>query len=350
VEEQLKILIIRLSAIGDTIHTLPMVNALRKTYPEAQIDWLVEDKAAMFVENNPLLDNVFVVPKKKWKKEKNFFKNLDEFNKLISKLRKQNYDIAIDVQQLFKSGVFLALCGAEQKLTLNGGREFSGFFANDVVKASHKLFDKNYHVVNRNMELAKYLDCKDLAIEFVLPPVSIEVKRKVDELLQSIKKRPTLVLAPATTWDTKHWENKYWAALIKEFQERVNIVITGTESDKSLVEDILLYGKFKNIINLVGRTNLSELVEVFNRADVVIAPDSGSAQVAWACQKPFVISVFTSTSKNRTAPFGPNTASFAPKITCYPCHKKRCFSKNFELCKSKIEYYEIIKILNELFK
>ena len=59
-EERLKILIIRLSAIGDTIHTLPMVNALRKTYPDAQIDWLVEDKAAMFVENNPLLDNVSI--------------------------------------------------------------------------------------------------------------------------------------------------------------------------------------------------------------------------------------------------------------------------------------------------
>lgn len=349
-EERLKILIIRLSAIGDTIHTLPLANALRKAYPDAQIDWLVEDKASLFIENNPLLDNVFVVPMKTWKRCKNIIKNFDEFNKLIHKLRKQNYDIAIDVQQLFKSGVFLGLCGAEQKLTLSGGREFSRFFANDVVKASHKLFDKNYHVVHRNMEIAKYLECQDDTIEFVLPPTTNEVKRKVDDLLGILKKRPILVIAPATTWDTKHWENKYWASIIKEFQEKANIVITGTNADKGLVDDILLYGKFKNVINLVGKTNLSELAEVYRRADVVIAPDSGSAQIAWACQKPFVISIFTATSKNRTAPFGPNTASFAPKITCYPCHKKRCFSKSFELCKSKIEYYEIIKILNELFK
>ncbi len=349
-EERLKILIIRLSAIGDTIHTLPMVNALRKTYPDAQIDWLVEDKASLFIENNPLLDNVFIVPKSKWKKEKNVIKNIDEFNKIISKLRKQNYDIAIDVQQLFKSGIFLALCGAEQKLTLSGGREFSGFFANEKVKATHKLFDKNYHVVYRNMELAKYLDCKDESIEFVLPPVTNSVKVKIDELLQPLKKRPTMVIAPATTWETKHWENKYWASIIKEFQERVNIVITGSAADENLVKDILLYGRFKNIINLTGKTNLIELAEVFRRADVVIAPDSGSAQIAWAVQKPFVISVFTSTSKNRTAPFGEKAISFAPQITCHPCHKKKCFSKNFELCKSKIEYYEIIKILNELFK
>ena len=349
-DERLKILVIRLSAIGDTIHTLPMVNALRKTYPDAQIDWLVEDKASLFVENNPLVDNVFVVPMKKWKKQKNIIKNFDEFNKIVSKLRKQNYDVAIDVQQLFKSGVFLAFSGAEQKMTLTGGREFSWLFANEKIKASHKLFDKNYHVVNRNMEIAKYLDCKDDSIEFVLPPVTESVQKKVDELLITTKKRPTLVLAPATTWETKHWENKYWADIIKEFQEKVNIVITGTEADRRLVDDILLYGRFKNIINLVGQTNLMELAEVFRRVDVVIAPDSGSAQIAWAVQKPFVISIFTATSKNRTAPFGENTMSFAPKITCYPCHKKRCFSKNFELCKSKIEYYEIIKILNELFK
>ena len=349
-EERLKILIIRLSAIGDTIHTLPMVNALRKTYPDAQIDWLVEDKAAMFVENNPLIDNVFVIPKKSWKSRKNILKNIDEFNKIVANLRKQDYDIAIDVQQLFKSAIFLWLSGAEQKITLSGGREFSGFFANDIVKASHPLFDKNYHVVHRNMELAKYLECQSDEIEFILPPVTKEVVKKVDELLSPLKKRPTLVLSPATTWETKHWENKYWADIIKEFQERVNIVITGSNADKRLVDDILLYGRFKNIINLTGKTNLNELTEVFRRADVVIAPDSGSAQIAWACQKPFVISIFTATSKNRTAPFGNKAVAFAPKITCYPCHKKRCFSKNFELCKTKIEYYEIIKILNERFK
>ena len=283
----------------------------------------------MFVENNPLIDNVFVIPKKSWKSRKNILKNIDEFNKIVANLRKQDYDIAIDVQQLFKSAIFLWLSGAE---------------------ASHPLFDKNYHVVHRNMELAKYLECQSDEIEFILPPVTKEVVKKVDELLSPLKKRPTLVLSPATTWETKHWENKYWADIIKEFQERVNIVITGSNADKRLVDDILLYGRFKNIINLTGKTNLNELTEVFRRADVVIAPDSGSAQIAWACQKPFVISIFTATSKNRTAPFGNKAVAFAPKITCYPCHKKRCFSKNFELCKTKIEYYEIIKILNERFK
>ncbi len=351
VKDSLKILIIRLSAIGDTIHTLPLVYALRKRYPEAQIDWLVEDKASMFVKDNPLINNVFIVPKREWQQRKLSFKNFDEFNKIITKLKKEKYDIAIDTQQLFKSGIYLKFSGAKRKITLSGGREFSGVFANEIITATHKLFDKDYHVVYRNLEIAKYLGCEDAEVKFVLPQVGNFEKKRVDELLGSLnKKKPILVLAPATTWETKHWENKYWAEIIKAFENKVNIVITGTNSDVDLIEDILLFGKFDGVLNLAGKTNLMELVEIYSRATAVVAPDSGSAQIAWACEKPFVVSVFTATSKNRTAPFGEKALAFAPKIDCYPCHKKKCFSKNFELCKNKIDYYEIIKILDKQFQ
>ena len=344
----LKILVIRLSAIGDTIHTLPLVCALRKHFPDAQIDWLVEDKAAQFVKNNPVVNNVIVVPKREWK---NPLEAFDGFNKIISKLKKENYDIAIDVQQLMKSALFLKFCGAKRRITLSGGREFSKFAANEIIPATHKLFDKNYHVVYRNLEIAKYLGCDEEEIEFILPkPDKTEIKH-VAELLSGIdKEKKTLVLAPATTWITKHWENKYWANIINEFQNKANIIITGTKADEDLVKDILLFGKFKKVINLTGKTNLSELAEVFRNADVVVAPDSGSAQIAWACKKPFVVSVFTATSAKRTAPFGENTYAFYPDIECYPCHKKKCFSRDFELCKKKIDYYEVISILSNLLK
>ena len=347
----MKILIIRLSAIGDTIHTLPLACALREKYPDAQIDWLVEDKAAEFVQDNPLIDNVHILPRRDWKRRGFSFKNFDEFNKLVADLRKQKYDIAIDTQQLFKSAVFLSLSQAPRRIALSGGREFSRIFANEIVTSTHKLFDSNYHVVNRTLELAKYLGCETDEIKFVLPQLDKISKKRVDELLLPLKKdRPTLVIAPATTWDTKHWQNKSWAEIIRAFEDKVNIVITATKADKDLVDDILLFGKFKNILNLTGKTSLGELAEVFRRADVVIAPDSGSAQIAWACSKPYVISIFTSTAKNRTAPFGEKAICFSPEIPCYPCHRKKCFSKDFELCKKSINYYDIIKFLESLFK
>ncbi|MBQ2871540.1 glycosyltransferase family 9 protein [bacterium] len=348
--ERLKILIIRLSAIGDTIHTLPLAYALRKKYPDAQIDWLVEDKAAQFVVDNPLLDNVFVIPKREWKKRGFSYKNLLEFNDIASKLKQQNYDIAIDTQQLFKSSIFLKYSKAKRKIALSGGREFSRIFANEIIPSKHSLFEQNYHVVNRNLEIAQYLGCDSNEIKFVLPQIPESVRAAVDEMLEALQPLPTIVIAPATTWSTKHWNNKYWAEIIKNFQYRANIIVTATSSDKDLVDDILSRVEVKNILNLTGRTNLVELAEIFKRADVVIAPDSGSAQIAWACEKPYVISVFTATSKNRTAPFGENACSFAPDISCYPCHKKTCSSQDFELCKNNIDYYEIIKVLENIFK
>ncbi len=346
-----KILIIRLSAIGDTIHTLPLAYALRKQFPDAQIDWLVEDKAAHFIKNNPLINKVHVFPRAEWKKRGISLKNFDEFNKLITDLRRQKYDIAIDTQQLFKSAIFLRLSLAKRRIALSGGREFSNLFANEIVPASHKLFDADYHIVNRHLELAQYLGCETDEIKFVLPPEDAGIKKHVDNLLAPLRKNlPILVLAPATTWETKHWQNKYWAEIIKAFEDKVNVVITGSPADKDLVDDILLFGNFKNVLNLTGKTNLNELSAVFKRSDVVVAPDSGSAQLAWACEKPFVVSIFTSTSKNRTAPFGENTKVFSPEIACYPCHKKKCFSKDFELCKNDVKYYDIIKFLEKLFK
>ena len=77
----------------------------------------------------------------------------------FEKIRKENYDIALDPQQLFKSGIILGLCGAKKKITLSGGRELSWLFANKIVKSKTKLFDINYHVVKRNLELCEFLGC-----------------------------------------------------------------------------------------------------------------------------------------------------------------------------------------------
>ena len=160
-----KILIIRLSAIGDTIHTLPMVSALKKQYPTCEIGWVVESKAKLFIENNPLIDKCFIIDKK----QKNFFK-------IIRQIRKEKYDIALDPQQLLKSGLILGLCGAKKKITLSGGREFSFIFANKIIKAKTDLFDINYHVVKRNLELCEYLGCKVDEISFSLPEITDNTK------------------------------------------------------------------------------------------------------------------------------------------------------------------------------
>ncbi len=352
--KKLKILIIRLSAIGDTIHTLPMVYELRKLYPDAQIDWIVENKAKHFVENNPLIDNVYVV-------DKLSLKTFSKVESVVEKIRETIYDIAIDTQQLFKSGAFLHMIRAKRKIMLSGGREFSFIFANEIIKAKHKLFDPNYHVVNRNLEIVSYLKGEDYNQNFkpvfVLPPILDETKAKVDDLLKNIDtSKKTIILSPFTTWKTKHFNDEFWSNVISKFKDITNIIITGTANDLEKLENILKLINDKNIensiINLCGKTNLLELTEIFKRSNVVVSLDSGSSQIAWATQKPYLISIFTSTSAKRTAPYGENIKVFYPNISCYPCHQKVCkrHNKNYELCKKSIDHSEIISEIENQIK
>lgn len=336
-----KILIIRRSALGDTIHTLPLAKSLREKFPNAQIDWIVEDKAEKFITNNPLLNKVYVIHKKTG--------GFAEFKQIIKQIRAQKYDIAIDTQQLLKSGVILGLSGAKRKITLSDGREFSWIFANEIIKTNRKQFDINYHVVKRNLEIAKYLGADEEKIEFTLPNTSENDKNKAKDLLNKIDPNlKSVIISPETTWNNKHWTVDGWRKVIEKLSGKVNLVYTGT-SDENGLSGKILQG-FDGIINLSGKTNLFELEEVFKLADLVISVDSGSAHVAWATGVPAIITLFFATSSKRTAPFGEKYFSIQAETPCSPCMKRKCKNKIINECVPTISPEKVISTVNEILK
>lgn len=348
-----KVLIVRLSALGDTIHTLPLANAIKKQYPDIQLDWIVEDKASKFIINNPLINKVYELQKKKWKKNKNKINNLIEFYKIIKEIRNEKYDIVIDTQQLLKSSVIMGLSQGKRKIALDDGREFSGIFANEIIKTGRKQFDINFHVVKRNLEIAKYLGCNDLEPEFIIPDFKEEYSENIINIINNLDKtKKTIVIAPATTWANKHWTNDNWAKVINEFKDNCNIVITASEKEKDITNDILLKIENKqNITDLSGLTTIADLVYIYKNSDAVISPDSGSAHIAWAAGKASVITLFFATSKNRTAPYGEKYFSLSADIRCYPCMKKKCKNKtDINACKDTINPQEIINIVNKVLQ
>ena len=348
-----KILIIRLSALGDTIHTLPLANAIKKQFPTLQLDWIVEDKASKFIINNPLINNVYELPRKKWKKNKNKIQNIIEFFQIIKKIQKEKYDIVIDTQQLLKSGIILGLSGGKRKITLDGGREFSYLFANEIIKTGRKQFDISYHVVKRNLEIAKYLGCEDLKEEFILPDFSKEYSNEIIEIISKIdKNKKTIVIAPATTWENKHWTIDGWIEIINILKNEFNIIITATKAEENLTKRILSNIKDKeNIVDLTGKTSLTDIVYIDKNADIVITPDSGSCHIAWAVNKPYIISLFFATSAKRTAPFGDKYYSLSANISCSPCMKKRCQrSDKINECRKTISPHEIINIVKKVLQ
>lgn len=348
-----KVLIIRLSALGDTIHTLPLAAALKKQYPDIQLDWIVEDKASKFIINNPLIDNSYELKRNKQGKIKDKLRNFIEYILTIRKIRKEKYDIVIDTQQLLKSAVILGLSGGKRKITLDNGREFSGFFANEIIKTGRKQFDINFHVVKRTLEIAKYLGCKDIEPKFVLPDLSKEYSQYIKEIINNLdKSKKTIILAPVTTWENKHWTIEGWNCIINEFKNEYNIIITAAETEKKYIDTILKNIPDKNkIINLAGLTTLSDLVLIYKHADIIISPDSGSLHIGWAIQSPYIVSLFFATSAKRTAPYGDKYYSVSADLQCSPCMKKKCRKKdNLNMCRTKIQPQKIINIVKKVLQ
>jgi len=351
-DNQKKVLIIRLTSLGDVIFTLPLACTLKDE--NYTVGWVVAEKGLGVIKNNPKIDKVHFVPLKEWKKGPFSFKTFMEFFQIIKQIRKEKYDIALDCQQMFKSLFLLLFCGAKRRVTFKDARELSFLGANEFVEPKAKFSDLNYHIVERNLDFARHLGIEPKGINFALPSTSSDVKNKVSELLAQIDhSKPIVVISPATTWKNKHWDEKNWANLIDEIQGKCNIVFTGTDFNEDLIQRIL--GKTKTTpqyLNLVGKTNVEQLIELFSRSKIVVSPDSGSAHLAWATQIPAVIAIFTCTPPKRFGPYGQEGKYFSVlgnKLNCQPCFKKRCRHKaGKNECTKYPSSEEIISVVNKL--
>ncbi|MCP4668524.1 MAG: lipopolysaccharide heptosyltransferase I, partial [Deltaproteobacteria bacterium] len=134
-DEPSSILIIKLSAIGDVVHALPLLSVLRENYPRARIDWLVEEEAAQIIEGHPDLNRVIVSRRKSWLRR--FMKCAEysnvarEVTGLLRNVRNFEYDLVIDLQGLFKSGILTGLSKGKRKIGMDGAREGGRFFLNE---------------------------------------------------------------------------------------------------------------------------------------------------------------------------------------------------------------------------
>jgi len=342
-----KVLIIRLTSLGDVIFTLPLVNSLKNN--AYTVDFVTAEKGEGIIKNNPSINKYFLYPLAKWRKNKFNPQNIIEFFKLVSDIRKEKYDIVIDCQQMFKNLLLFLLCGGKRKITFKDAKELSFLGGNEFVKPSHKFKDNNYHIVNRNLEFAEYLGIKTGVPVFSLPKVSEEVKKKVDELLKNCEYgKPLMVLAPATTWKNKHWKSENWTELIKKLLEknRYNLVITGTKNDVDFVNSLIDSVPDKErICNLCGKTNFEELQDLLSKTEKVITLDNGTAHLAWAVGKPDILSIFTCTPPLRFAPFGSQKYKFlCGNLPCQFCFTKKCRLKNAD-CRN---YPTVDEVLSNL--
>lgn len=344
-----KVLIVRLSSMGDIIFHIPLANLFKSQ--GYQVGWVVSEKGYELIKDNPCVDNVYFVPAKKWKQRgwlhpKNFF----EFLGILKAIRKEKYDIAIDCQRMFKSMYWMLLSGAKRRIISKDTREYAQLGANEVIPKY--LNSQDRHVLLDSYEFAKYLGLNTDEIKFTLPETSEEVKKQVDELLKDVdNSKPLVVIAPATTRELKHWDVENWRALINGIKDDCTLIFSGIEADRKLLSDIYA----DEYVNLCGKTNLESLRELFSRVDLVISPDSGSAHLAWASGKPSVIAIFTCTPPKKYGPFGNDEKyiSINGGLSCQPCADTKVCplsgDKN-KLCTKSPSPEKIINIVKNILK
>ena len=324
----MNILIVKLSAIGDVIHTLPALNAVRKHYPHASITWLVEEEAAPLVQGHKAIDRVIVSKRKRWLKalrSLSFLNTIKEVYGFIKALRDTRYDMVFDFQALLKSGILIALARGRRKVGFGKGlehMEHSYIFLNERIQA----VDMEIHALSRGMMLLDAVGIPTNEVEYKLP-VSDHDRKKIDELMKQHGingERSLIAINPVAKWETKLWPNKKFAELADMLVDQYNlkIVFTGGIKDYSIIQTITSSMKGR-AINFAGKTTLTELAALYEKAALVISTDTGPMHLAAAVETP-VVALFGPTAPWRTGPYGTGHQIITAELECSPCFKRRC--------------------------
>lgn len=341
----MKILVIKPSSLGDVIHALPFLSAVKESFPTAEIDWVISKSFKGLLEDNPLINNLIVLNKDSWKSIRRLPKTLAEIARLKRHLKKKKYNFVVDLQGLLRSGLIAFSTPATQKIGFADSREGSRVFYDKKITV-----DKSLHAADKCLEAARAVGANVKKAKFPIY-VGRTAKDRIKELLGDTKKY--IVIVPSARWASKIWPAKKFASLIKKIS--LPCVIAGTKGDrkisKKIIDSLNKGGHKKNrkniIIDLCGKTDLKELIALLAGAKAVVSNDSGPLHIAAALNKP-TVAVFGPTDPLNVGPYGWQTNKkltvIKVKVPCGPCRNKNCDNP---ICMEKISANEVLKALKE---
>ncbi|MDD5757472.1 MAG: lipopolysaccharide heptosyltransferase I [Desulfobulbaceae bacterium] len=341
----MKILLVKTSAIGDVLHTLPALAVLRNYYPKAKISWLVEEEAAGIVLGHPDIDNILISKRKKWLRDfrsGDRSKALKEFFSFIKLVRNEDYDLLIDFQGLLKSSLFIACCRAKRKVGFGRGMahaEGSYLFLNEHIPP----VPMDIHAVTRDLLLLEAIGIKSEKIRYTFP-VDHEHLDKAKKLLSTVgvdSSKPLIAINPMTTWPTKHWSSKGFASVADHLiMTGIEVIFTGGASDKGAIQKTIALMNRGQAYNVAGETDLKTLAALFSFSQIVISTDTGPMHLAAAVNTP-VVALFGPTAPWRTGPYGKHHQVVRKDLPCSPCLKKTC-QFGSTLCMQKISVNDVM--------
>lgn len=310
------LLIIRLSSLGDIIHTLPALSVLRQNFPAAKIYWATQKAGKEILDLVPGIDEIIV-----WQ---------DNLLGKLLKIRNKKIEVAIDFQGLLKSAFLAFISGAKRRIGFNRQNlkePLARFFYTEVSSAINEF---NHHVIYKNLKLLELVGLKiewspaSLNFPLVIPEAIKErVKIKLTEAGVA-DGRPLLLFNVGASWESKRLPASFWIEVIKMTQKVLNqdfqfCLLWGNQEELNLATEIHL----QTNIPVLPFLDIKEVIALIKLTFLLVSGDTFALQVASALNIP-VVGLFGPTSPTRNGPFRSHDVSVFSSVDCSPCYRRRC--------------------------
>jgi heptosyltransferase-1 len=311
-QSKYRLLVVRLGAMGDILHALPAVTALRQAHPYWVIDWVVEPAWRALLSSasgsadsplspaQPVVDRLHLAPSKAWRQDPLSPKTRHEISALRRELRERGYDAVLDLQGAVRSAVVGRMTGCLRRIGESEPRERAArwLFTERVV--THRA-----HVIEQDVELAAAVAGDDLAPAPPWLPIDPAAEAWCDQLLPPDAAQPAVLLNPGAGWGAKRWPVERYASVGGALAARgYRVLVNGGPGEEALTEAIRTQMPARSGAEVLPlSSSLAQLIAITRRVSLVIAGDTGPLHLACALGRP-VVGIYGPTDPARNGPFG----------------------------------------------
>ncbi len=327
-----KIVIVKLSSLGDIIHTLPAFKLLREKFPSSEITWIVEKNGKEILEMVDGIDKIYTIDTKDLRRGKKIVKNISK----IRKLKSIKADILFDFQGTMKSAVVTSLINSKRKIGFsnkNLREKTSRFFYKETVP----YFEETEHIISKNIHLLSSINIKTTTISFPSFNFTKKLENGVKEKLKNINTKKVIILNVGGGWETKRLGVKKWIDIAKGIIDRnfIPLVLWGNDFEKKDAAKVAL----ESGALLAPPFTIKELFPLIKSSLLLVSGDTLPLHIAEAVKTP-TVSFFGPTLPSRNGPVNPISEVVFYKLKCSGCFKRKCSNP---ICMTKIKPIDILK-------
>ena len=355
-----KILLIKLSAVGDVVQTIPLLNALRRRYPSAQIDWLVKPALAELLQHNPAISNVI-----EFGGDDGSFV---DYARLAGRLRANAYDLVLDMQGQLRTALFVLASGAPVRIGFDRPRAsvwdasprqfpaearkhaWQGAREGSWLAYTHSIPipTLDIHAVDRYLSVGPMLGFSPGRPDFSFP-LAQEASTRVEALLHrhGVAGAPLLTIAPGTIWETKHWGTEKFADVARHFLRRgFAVALMGSRRERAVCEEVARLAP--GAVDIAGETTLAELAALIRHSAISVTNDSGPMHLAVALDRP-VVGIFGPTDPVWIGPYGHPDNALRAGVPCSPCLLRQLSRCHYgHVCMERVSASAVIERMEQI--